>query len=133
MKDSYIAVTGGLKACLIVDGNILDIYPDLIEVGVNAVNSQLFCMDMAELAQAAKGKITFWGEIDRQHVLTSPDPQDGRDAVRKVADHLYDPSGGIIAQFEMGPGCNPDTAFAIFDEWERVQPAATASTTGSDQ
>lgn len=101
------------------DGHILEIYEDLIEVGVDAINSQLFCMDFDALEKKAKGKITFWGEIDRQHILPSTNPQDGRDAVRKVAKHLYDPSGGIIAQFEFGAGVNPETALTIFDEWEK--------------
>jgi hypothetical protein len=99
------------------DGHISEIYADLIEVGVNALNSQLFCMDLDDLARRAKGKITFWGEIDRQHVLPSTDPQVGRDAVARVASHLYDPAGGIIAQFEFGVGAHPDTALVIFDEW----------------
>jgi uroporphyrinogen decarboxylase len=102
------------------DGHILDIYPDLIEIGVNAVNSQLFCMDLDTLARVAKGRITFWGEIDRQHVLPSADPQAGRDAVRAVARHLYDPAGGIVAQLELGPGANPAVAMAAYEEWERV-------------
>ncbi len=103
------------------DGNIQQIYPDLIELGVSAVNSQLFTMDMARLEKQAKGKITFWGEIDRQHVLASRDPEVGREAVRKVARHLYDPSGGIIIQFEFGPGVNPAVARAVLEEWERIQ------------
>ncbi len=103
------------------DGFIHDIYPDLIEVGVDALNSQLFCMDMEYLNETAKGKITFWGEIDRQHVLPSTDPQVGRDAVQKVAKHLYDPTGGIIAQLEFGPGANPDTVIAVFEEWEEME------------
>ncbi len=102
------------------DGHIQEVYPDLVEVGVDAVNSQLFCMDMQKLAETVKGKITFWGEIDRQHVMTSPDPQAGRDAVRKVAKHLFDPAGGVIAQFELGAAANPDVAFAVYDEWEKV-------------
>ncbi|MCG8604541.1 methyltransferase [bacterium] len=102
------------------DGQISSIYEDLIEVGVDAINSQLFCMNMKDLAERAKRKITFWGEIDRQHILTSPDPQEGRDAVRKVAEHLFDPAGGIIAQFELGLGANPATAMAIFEEWEKI-------------
>jgi len=81
------------------DGYISEIYDDLIEIGVDAINSQLFVMDMADLAKRAKGKITFWGEIDRQHVMTSKDPSVARQAVRKVAQHLYDPTGGINAQF----------------------------------
>jgi uroporphyrinogen decarboxylase len=103
------------------DGHITEVYPDLVEIGVDALNSQLFCMDLAELAEIAKGQLTFWGEIDRQHVMPAKDPQAGRDAVRKVAKHLYDPAGGIIAQFELGPGSNPAVAFAIYDEWEKVE------------
>jgi hypothetical protein len=102
------------------DGHISEIYEDLVEVGVNAVNSQLFCMDMADLERRVKGKITFWGEIDRQHVLGSPDPEVGRQAVREVVKHLWDPSGGVIAQFEYTVGTNPETAIAVFEEWERV-------------
>jgi len=80
---------------------------------------------MAELSRIAKGKITFWGEIDRQRVLTSDNPADGRQAVREVARHLYDPAGGIIAQFEFGAGANPETALVIFDEWEKVHEQAS--------
>ena len=115
-----LAKTHGKYVFLHSDGYIADIYGDLIEIGIDAVNSQLFCMDMAELARIAKGKITFWGEIDRQRVLTSDDPEAGREAVRRVARHLYDPAGGIIAQFEFGAGANPGTAMVIFDEWERI-------------
>ncbi|MBI9018984.1 MAG: methyltransferase [Phycisphaerae bacterium] len=102
------------------DGCITKIYPELIEVGVDAVNSQLFCMDMEELAKIAKGKITFWGEIDRQHIIPSSDTNIARQAVDKVAKHLYDPSGGIIAQFELGPGANIDNTRVIFDQWETI-------------
>lgn len=113
------------------DGHIREIYPDLIEIGVDAVNSQLFCMDMAELARIAKGKITFWGEIDRQHALPAKDPQVGRDAVRKVARHLYDPAGGVIAQFELTVGSHGPTAIAIFEEWEKVGAAGLAKAGGA--
>ncbi|TKJ37921.1 methyltransferase [candidate division LCP-89 bacterium B3_LCP] len=99
------------------DGYITDIFEDLIEIGVDAINSQLFCMDIAELGRRFKGRITFWGEIDRQHVLPSPDPEVGRKAVHQVIRHLYDPSGGLIAQFEFGPGAKPDTALAVTREW----------------
>lgn len=111
----------GKYAFMHSDGQIMEIYPDLIEIGVDALNSQLFCMDMEKLGALAKGRITFWGEIDRQYVMASPDPQAGRDAVRKVAQHLYDPTGGIIAQFELGPASNPAVAFAVFEEWSKVE------------
>ncbi len=108
------------------DGHILEIYEDLIEIGVDAINSQLFCMDLEALAKIAKGKITFWGEIDRQHVLPSKNPDVARAAVRKVAQHLYDPRGGVIAQFEFGPGANPECAWVIFEEWDNVMVRETS-------
>jgi hypothetical protein len=107
------------------DGNIQEILPDLVEIGVDALNSQLFCMDLAVIAAQAKGRITFWGEIDRQHVLPSPDPGAGRRAVREVARHLYDKSGGIIAQLEFGLAANPATVSAVYDEWERIPATGT--------
>jgi hypothetical protein len=119
-----LAHAHGKFAFMHSDGHIAEIYDDLIEVGVDAVNSQLFCMDMADLARRAKGQITFWGEIDRQHVLPSPDPQVGRDAVRRVAKHLYDPAGGIVAQFELGAGASLATAEALFEEWDAVHAEA---------
>ena len=88
-------------------------------MGVDAINSQLFCMSLPELA-TYRGRITFWGEMDRQHVLTSPDAETGRRAVRQVAEHLYDPRGGIIAQFEMGPGSNPAVGMAVFAAWDEI-------------
>lgn len=115
-----IAHTHGKFAFMHSDGHITEIYQDLVDVGVDALNSQLFCMDMAELACIAKGKMTFWGEIDRQHVLNDANPEAGRRAVRRVAEHLYDPAGGVIAQFEFGIGNNPDVAVAVYEEWERI-------------
>ncbi len=102
------------------DGYIMEIYEELVEIGVDALNSQLFIMDMEELAQKVKGKITFWGEIDRQHILPSRDPQIVREAVQKMAGHLYDPRGGVIVQFEFGPEIYPPNAMIIYEEWEKI-------------
>lgn len=123
-----LAHAHGKLAFMHSDGHIAAIYDDLIEVGVDALNSQLFCMDLADLARRAKGRITFWGEIDRQRVLPSADPQAGRDAVRRVARHLYDPRGGLIAQLEFGAAAQPATAIAAFEEWERVDAEARVET-----
>ncbi len=106
------------------DGWITDIYEDLIEIGVHAVNSQLFCMDIGEIGRRFKGRITFWGEIDRQHILPYATEQETRAAVRRVADALYDGHGGVIAQCEFGAGAKPENVRAVFDEWNRIGSAA---------
>lgn len=102
------------------DGHVSEIYEDLISIGVDAINSQLFCMDIEEIGRRFRGCITFWGEIDRQHILTSNDPQVVRDAVRRVAQALYDPSGGVVAQCEFGAGARPAAIDAVFGEWEKI-------------
>lgn len=74
------------------------IYGDLIEVGMDAINSQLFIMDIEELAEKYKGKITFWGEVDRQNLLPFGSPSDIKEAVYRVRRAFDDGSGRVIAQ-----------------------------------
>ncbi len=102
------------------DGNITSILPDLVEIGVNALNSQLFSMNLAEVAAIVKGKITLWGEIDRQHTLINPDPEAARLAVKSVVEHFYVPQGGLICNLEFGPGAQPQTVRAALEAWRAV-------------
>jgi len=100
------------------DGNIEAIYGDLIEIGVDALNSQLFCMDIEKLSANHKGKITFWGEIDRQHVLPYGSTGDVKAAVRRLRKALYDPRGGVIAQCEWGKDNTRENVQAVFEAWD---------------
>ena len=122
-----IAHEAGKKIFMHSDGCILDIYEDLIEIGVDAVNSQLFCMDIEQIGRRFAGRITFWGEIDRQHVMPSDSPEDAREAVRRVVDCLYRPEGGVIAQFELGADSKLANADAVFQTWQDLTGSATAS------
>ncbi|MCE5313880.1 MAG: uroporphyrinogen decarboxylase family protein [Armatimonadota bacterium] len=99
------------------DGNISSIYPDLIEVGVDALNSQLFCMDIEELGSEYSGKITFWGEIDRQYTLSFGTADEVRSAVKRVRAALDKGRGGVIAQCEWGMDTPAENIMAVFDEW----------------
>lgn len=102
------------------DGNIELIYPDLIEIGVDAVNSQLFCMDIEKLGKLYSGKITFWGEIDRQHILPFGTEEDVRNAVKRVANSLIKGKRtGVIAQCEWGKNDSRENIEAVFDEWNK--------------
>ncbi|NOZ27613.1 MAG: methyltransferase [Chloroflexi bacterium] len=99
------------------DGDITDIYPDLIEIGIDALNSQLFCMDIEELGRLYRGKITFWGEIDRQAILPFGTVEDVRQAVRRVRRALDDGRGGVIAQCEWGINVPAENVAAVFEAW----------------
>lgn len=99
------------------DGDIREIYPDLIEIGVHAINSQLFCMDIENLAAKYKGKITFWGEIDRQYLLPFGKPEEVRHGVRRVRRALDDGQGGVIAQCEWGINDPMENIAAVYETW----------------
>jgi len=99
------------------DGQISSIYPDLLEIGVDAINSQLFCMDIEALATQHRGEITLWGEIDRQQVLAFGTPDDVRAAVRRVRRAFEDGSGGLIAQCEWGNDNPRENIEAVFAAW----------------
>jgi hypothetical protein len=99
------------------DGHIAAIYPDIIEIGVDALNSQLFCMDVKELGRRFAGQITFWGEVDRQRLLPYGSPADVAAAVKVAKEALFR-NGGVIAQCEFGLGARPENVAAVFETWD---------------
>ena len=115
-----IAHDAGKKMFMHSDGHIFDIYEDLIEIGLDAINSQLFCMDIAEIGRRFAGRITFWGEIDRQHILPYGTAEQVRHAVKRVIKALHRPQGGVIAQFELGAGAKIENAQAVFEAWQQI-------------
>ncbi len=99
------------------DGDISDIFNDLVQIGVDAINSQLFVMNIERLAKRFRGKVTFWGEIDRQHVLPFGDSEEISEAVRRVRGALDFGRGGMIAQCEWGLDVALDNIATVFEQW----------------
>lgn len=115
---AQIAKKYGKKMFMHSDGYILDIIPDLIEIGIDALNSQIFCMGLDKLEQF-RGKITFWGEIDRQNILPFGSGEDVENAVKEVKKHLW-ADGGCIAQCDFGVGVKPENIFRVYRTWEEI-------------
>jgi len=115
---SDIAKKYGKKIFFHSDRFTLDIIPHLIDIGIDAVNLQIFCIGLDKLRQF-KGKITFWGEIDRQGILPNGTKQEVREAVKRVKETLWD-NGGVIAQCEFGPGANPENVYTVFETWANL-------------
>jgi hypothetical protein len=101
------------------DGYILDVLPDLIELGLDALNCQVACMGIEAVGNRCAGRMTFWGEIDRQHLLPRGTPEEVHAAVRAMHAGLYR-GGGVIAQCEFGPGARPENVRAVFEAWDAV-------------
>lgn len=113
-----IAHRAGKKIFMHSDGYTLAIYPELIEMGLDAFNSQIFCMGVENLSKY-RGKITFWGEIDRQHLLPNGTREDIVNAVTQVKETLWE-NGGCIAQCEFGPAGNPDNVRQVYETWDAL-------------
>jgi hypothetical protein len=114
-----IAHRHGKYAFMHSDGYILDILPDLVELGLDALNAQIFCMEVEKLGKEFKGKITFWGEIDRQYLLPYGAAEEVIAAIKKVKASLYQ-NGGVIAQCEFGPGAKPENVVLVFETWNNI-------------
>lgn len=102
------------------DGNIEEIYPDLIEIGINAINSQLFCMDIEKVISLYGDKITFWGEIDRQNIIPFGTIQDVKNAVDRVSNAIISKNKkrtGSIAQCTWTAFDPYDNIKAVFERW----------------
>lgn len=112
-----LAHAHGKLALMHSDGYIMPIYEHLIEIGVNAINSQLFTMPIEKIAGCFKGRITFWGEMDRQGILPFGTPEDVRAAVQRARDALWDPRGGMIGQAEFNQGMPLENIRAFFEAW----------------
>ncbi len=80
-------------------GSIYEIIPDLIEVGVEALNPVQVAaanMDSRKLKREFGDSVTFWGGgVDTQRVLPYGTPQEVRDEVRRRIDDLA-PGGGFV-------------------------------------
>jgi uroporphyrinogen decarboxylase len=114
-----IARSRGKSVFMHSDGYILDIVEDLIEIGVDALNSQIFCMDIKKLGERFRGRLTFWGEIDRQTLL----PRGSRNDIQKAVDFVFGElfaQGGVIAQCEFGLEAKPENVLAVFQTWSQI-------------
>lgn len=114
-----IAHANNKKIFMHSDGNILEVYPDLIEIGVDMLNSQIFCMGIDNLEKYS-GKITFNGEIDRQYLLANGTIEEVDQAVKNVYSKLWK-KGGIIGQCEFGDS-KPENVLQVYRSWQTIKP-----------
>lgn len=103
------------------DGFIEQIYPDLVEIGVDAINSQLFCMDIEKLVDLYGDKVAFWGEIDRQYILPFGTKEDVKNAVDRVSEAVIKKNKkrtGAFAQCEWNAFDPYENMITVFEHWD---------------
>ncbi len=78
-------------------GNVTQIIPDLIDIGLNVLNPiQPGAMNVAQLAKDYGGKLSFYGGVDVQETLPNGKPDDVRKEVKFLIDTLGSFNGGYI-------------------------------------
>jgi uroporphyrinogen decarboxylase len=79
------------------DGNIVEIIPDLLDMGVKVLNCQAAVIGLERLKKSFRGKVCFRTDLDRQRVIPFGTPREVRTHVLEVFGCLGTERGGIIA------------------------------------
>jgi len=98
------------------DGYILDLYDEWLSLGVAAVNTQINCMGINNVAEKVRNRLCLWGELDRQHVMpqgTAADVMDMVDSIKAAVES----GGGLIGQFEVNKDMPWENVKAAYDRW----------------
>jgi uroporphyrinogen-III decarboxylase len=97
------------------DGHINDIFEDLIEIGVDVLNSQVNVVGLDWIATNVRGKLAVRTDIDRQHVMPFGSPSQVKEEVHRVFESCGTPDGGIIACGEVGPDVPLENIRAMYE------------------
>lgn len=99
------------------DGYILEIIEDLVAMGVDALNCQVWCMGPEVLGERFRGRIAFWGELNRQSTIPRGSPEDIRAAAATMKEHLAATDGGLIGQGEVDDLTPLENVEALLTAW----------------
>jgi len=116
---SFIKKRTDAKLYLHSCGAIYEFIPDIIECGVDILNPiQVSAkgMDTKRLKQEFGDKLSFWGGIDTQRVLTFGTPEDVEEEVKRRIVDLA-PGGGYILSsvHNIQPNVPPENIVAMFE------------------
>jgi uroporphyrinogen decarboxylase len=109
----------GVPIYLHTDGHILEIIPDLVEVGVRVLNPQLRANGLEGLKEMAKGRVAIDQDLDRQ-LFPFATPAEIEEHVGEVFEGLYSPQGGLMLYAECEPDVPLENIDAICTALERV-------------
>jgi uroporphyrinogen decarboxylase len=99
------------------EGDISDIFSDLVKVDLDAIHAQLRLMNIERLAKRYRGRITFWGEIDHQQLQNPGTAEQFRESVLALRKAFDFGQGGVIAQCAWEQGVRLQTVAAFFEQW----------------
>ena len=103
----------GVKVYLHSDGYIVDIMPDLVEIGVDILNPQDLCNGLENIRRELSGRVCIDLDIDRQSVIPWGTAGDIDAHVRRCVDALASPEGGLMMICGIYPPTPPENVEAL--------------------
>ncbi len=102
-------------------GSIVEFIPDLIEIGLDvleSVQSEARGMNPYELKDRFGDQLTFWGGLGSQSIIPFGTPEALREEIRKLAAHMRQDGGYILACAKtLQPETPTENAAAILEEF----------------
>ena len=83
-------------------GQIMQIVPDLIEIGVGMLHPQIAIFPEEEFLSLVRGKLCIVTDIDRQTVMPHGTPDEVHAYSTRLFEKLYQPEGGMVMRAELG-------------------------------
>jgi len=112
----------GKKIFFHTDGWTVDIWDDLIEIGVDVLNPQHPLMPRHLLEEKLAGKVCVRSDLDRQYIIPFGTPEQVRQHVKETVELFGRCNGGLILHGEIGPDVpweNIVAMYEAFDEFGR--------------
>jgi hypothetical protein len=124
IKPSYERMFGpcrnaDIPVYLHTDGYILDIIPDLIDVGVRVLNPQIRPNGLDGLRSVAQGNVCIHLDLDRQ-LFPFATPGEIEEHIGALHAGLYRPEGGLMLHAECEPDVSLENIAAICTAVEKV-------------
>ena len=85
------------------DGYTMDIFEDLLEIGVTVLNPQHTIMGTRKVGEMLGGRVCVCTDIDRQHVIPFGTPAQVTEAVKEAIAAFGTCSGGCLLNGEVSP------------------------------
>jgi uroporphyrinogen decarboxylase len=99
------------------DGVCGDALEDLVEIGIDAVHSEWRPEELEKLARRYRGRVTFWGGIERARIEPPCCCNQIRDVVSRVRKALDYGAGGVISQISWNRQLPLQSVAAFFEQW----------------
>lgn len=117
-KKMFDKVSGyGMDIHFHSDGNIIDIIPDLIDIGVKVINAQVNVMETDYIRKHFNGRVCFRTDLDRQRVMVYGGPDEVRKHIRHVFTTVGTEKGGVIACGEIARDTPLDNIRTMYEEF----------------